>query len=599
MTGYTLESILSIDPNWIIEFKSLLDAGLCELIGSGYTQIIGPLIPSEVNAWNQKLGLDCYKKILNLKPKIALINEMAYSVGIVEHYIDAGYKAIIMEWNNPYRYHKEWGKKWRYYPQIVSDLTGRNIPVIWADSIAFQKFQRYVHGENDFKSYIAYIKSNFKDEDQYFPLYSNDVEIFDFRPGRFSTEANILSKESEWERISNLVIYLQNEEKINMVLPSAVLNGLNNKNGGNQIKLESPEQPIPVKKQEKYNINRWALTGRDDFRINTECFLFAKYLKGSQDENNWKELCYLWSSDFRTHITEKRWFKYLERIQSFKSNMNIFDDKDNDSFFPLIKDDDLLLGNNILLNNNNISVSLNRKKGFAIDTLSFNDYSLPLLGTLELGYYDDISLGADFYSGHAVIETPVKHKITDLNNSDFELHCLDSVYQLKTEYCEENIKIVKKISLNKNHLNLYKKISFTQRTACRIYPFIFTFFPKSWDINSLYFETHNGGKNIERFNLYNVDEIYHADLLSSLISSKHALGATNGIVIIGDKDKRLVFKHDPFKSAMIPTIILKKASDNNLFFRLQYSVQEIDETFKVSEYEVHYNCSLAIKLHIN
>ncbi|MGQ9812633.1 MAG: hypothetical protein ACUVQ2_04420 [Dissulfurimicrobium sp.] len=41
--------------------------------------------------------------------------------------------------------------------------------------------------------------------------------------------------------------------------------------GSNDI-LKSAEQPVPVKKQAKYNLIRWALTGRDDFGLNTSCW---------------------------------------------------------------------------------------------------------------------------------------------------------------------------------------------------------------------------------------------------------------------------------------------------------------------------------------
>ncbi|GAH09488.1 unnamed protein product, partial [marine sediment metagenome] len=98
-----------------------------ELIGSGYAQIIGPLVPEKVNDWNQKLGLDIYKKVLGVKPQIALINEMTYSAGVVEHYINNNYKAIIMEWNNPRRYHTEWKNEWRYFPQYAEGTDNRKI----------------------------------------------------------------------------------------------------------------------------------------------------------------------------------------------------------------------------------------------------------------------------------------------------------------------------------------------------------------------------------------------------------------------------------------------------------------------------------------
>ena len=55
-TGYTLETIAAIDPSWVDELRRLTAEGPCEFIGSGYAQIIGPLVPAEVNAANLRLG---------------------------------------------------------------------------------------------------------------------------------------------------------------------------------------------------------------------------------------------------------------------------------------------------------------------------------------------------------------------------------------------------------------------------------------------------------------------------------------------------------------------------------------------------------------
>ncbi|MBW1963068.1 MAG: glycoside hydrolase family 57, partial [Deltaproteobacteria bacterium] len=103
-TGYTLETAAAIDPAWVEELRRLTTEGPCEFIGSGYAQIIGPLVPAQVNDWNQKIGKDIYEKILGIEPKIAIVNEMAYSAGMVECYLNNGYQSIIMEWNNPRRY---------------------------------------------------------------------------------------------------------------------------------------------------------------------------------------------------------------------------------------------------------------------------------------------------------------------------------------------------------------------------------------------------------------------------------------------------------------------------------------------------------------
>ena len=78
------------------------------------------------------------------------------------------------------------------------------------------------------------------------------------------------------------------------------------------MQLESAACPVPVKKQRKYNLARWAVTGRDNIAINAACErIYRGMLATSADDADWKELCYLWASDFRTHMTEKRWTDLL------------------------------------------------------------------------------------------------------------------------------------------------------------------------------------------------------------------------------------------------------------------------------------------------
>ncbi len=71
LSGKTLEIIGETDKEWLNRFKCLLHQNKIELVGSGYSQIIGPLLPKILNIKNQKLGLETYKTILDIKPKIA------------------------------------------------------------------------------------------------------------------------------------------------------------------------------------------------------------------------------------------------------------------------------------------------------------------------------------------------------------------------------------------------------------------------------------------------------------------------------------------------------------------------------------------------
>ena len=70
--------------------------------------MIGPLVPSRVTAENLRLGLEIYERLLGVRPRIALVNEQAYAGGLVGLYCDAGFDALIMDFDNPSAAHPEW-----------------------------------------------------------------------------------------------------------------------------------------------------------------------------------------------------------------------------------------------------------------------------------------------------------------------------------------------------------------------------------------------------------------------------------------------------------------------------------------------------------
>ena len=231
----------------------------------------------------------------------------------------------------------------------------------------------------------------------------------------------------------------------------------------------------------------------------------------------------------------------------------------------------------IKVENDNYKIVLNKHKGLTIQSLVFKKYGKEsLLGTLDHGYYDDISLGADYYSGHAVIERPGEHKVTDLGKVNPVVDQNGDGFVSIQKWGNYSFNQIMKFENEK--LVFEKNIKTDESKKVIIRPWHFTFKPKTWDRTSLFIATHNGGSVLGKFYL-NGQNISHGDLYSSLISARHGFGNTEGIFIVGDKDKTVTFKCKMYASALIPSIIYEEMGET-YFFRLQYSARELDETQK-------------------
>jgi len=321
MPASTLEIVDDIDKGFTDSLKAYMKVGRCELIGSGYSQAIFPLIPAKANLMNLLQGNKIYKDILGKIPTTAYVNEQTYSSGLIELYKKAGYKNIIMDWNNATKYN-HFEDCYKYRPNIVVGTDNAKMNIIWNNSISFQKFQRFVHGTLDFREYIKYLESHYsKDEDRSFLLYGNDLEIFDYWPGSGAFLHLGKEKLDEFDRIRKLFDYFEKTEIMKLVTPDQVVKKFK---PGQEVKLESPEYPILTKKQDKYNVTRWAVCGRDNSKINTQChkifsgirqieFLnetVSQKITRDDVDNLWKRLINLWSSDFRTHTTDEKYMRF-------------------------------------------------------------------------------------------------------------------------------------------------------------------------------------------------------------------------------------------------------------------------------------------------
>ncbi len=599
MTGSTLLRIAEIDRTWVAKLKQIIEAGLSELQASGYAQIIGPLVPQRVNEKNLETGLNIYEEGLGLRPKIAYVNEQAFSSGLADVYIDAGFEAIIMEWNNVYSANKNfWNPEWQYYPQYAISATGREIPVIWNNAVSFQRLQRYIHGEISSGDYISYLKTHTSEKTRSLCMYGNDLEIINFRPGRYHAEAE-LEDHNEWRRYEKLIGTLNKSDHYSFVLPGDTLSSRES-TGFNKLQLSTPAQPVPVKKQAKYNITRWALTGRDDVRNNGACYGLYEMLERLTTRDDcchkeiqecWKELCSLWGSDFRTHITDEKYSSFIKRQGILEYRLKKMNKSGSER--PVSSCERKLRrvrtdgeAHYVAVETPSVMLTVNSRRGMSIDSLVFREAGeIPLVGTLRQGYFNDISWGVDLYSGHVIVQPLSSSKVTDLEKvrvtemvTQGNGFGSEGVTSLSSAVKTSLGSICKSIHVfpDRPKIELEYEFEWNGLKDSSLHAGIFTFNPEAFDEDSLYYATNNGGPE-EKYYLKGHEFDHSHPVMHSMITATHCLGATEGIVRIGDKDKALTIKTHRHPLAAQPMIQFYSVDDSFLL-RLLYSLGEQDET---------------------
>lgn len=594
-TGYTLEEIHKIDPTWTYELRHLIADKKVELIGSGYSQLIGPLVPADITRANLEFGHEVYDRILDVRPKTALVNEQAYSCGIVPLYLESGYDALIMDYDNVASYHAEWPKTLRYAPQKAVGVDGSTIDLLWTNTVAFQKLQRLAHGTLPLAEYISYINDQIGDDARSLALYGNDVEIFDFRPGRLATEEP-MGTESEWDLLRAAFAELQAHPNIEFKLPRDILSERFADTAPEPLTLETPEYPVPVKKQQKYNITRWAVTGRDDTKINAACWRIYKRLKNDRtaSQNDWRELCYLWSSDFRTHITPRRWSEFQTRLSRQTSvkplpTTLLATKEQQASFVPVISED----AQTIRVTTASVRVEFNKRRGLAIENLWFGGDEThnrpPVCRTLPHGYFDDIRLAADWYSGLSIFEIPGEPKVTDLENVDPKV-TVDPVsgdVKLSATVTTRLGPIRKTLTVSNSLRTIHFETSFgwqIDRPACLRIGGI-TLNPEAFNDGELTYRTHNGGPVCEEFALTG-RTVDHGAPISLQVSANCAVGMTEEWIDIGDKDQRVRISADHSKTTVAGLVTHRPVGDK-AFCRLSLTALEFDETRRPRQHTTH------------
>lgn len=609
-TGYTLETIETLDPAWVRTLKDLCQSGLIEFVGSGYSQMIGPLVPPEITRKNLALGDKIYQRLLGLKPRIALVNEQAYAPGLIPLYIEAGYDTLVMDYAEPASHHPEWPIEVSNSPQTLIGPDETLINILWSNAIVFQQFQRFAHNQITSLDYFRYIEKLVEGGARAIPLYTSDGEIFDYRPGRFQTEI-LDSKTSEWDMIAALYQSIRNDARFSICLPSQALE-ITNSLPKHRLKLETAAVPTPVKKQRKYNVNRWALTGRNDLSINTACWKIFKHFQQQNNihESDWQKLCYLWSSDFRTHITSKRWQKFCaeleELLTSIEQSCSTEQSHEHSSALTQMIPDHFQITQTehiLEINSPHIHLSLMPKRGLAISGFRPTTDSNPLawIGTIPHGFYEDIAWGADFYSGHLTAEHPGNHKTTDLCAADPHI-AYDKEHKtlvIKTALTIVGHSIEKIITLhNEPKITVeYQGIDWLLNNQNVMRCANITLNPALFDANSLSFKTANGGDTPQQHKILDPNGIHHGEAVSMLVSSHTALGVTNEEIVLSDHRREIIIQFDKADAAMMALLHFEPVGAQ-YFARCMLSLSEIDDTRKMDRIETLPFLTPEVRFHI-
>lgn len=579
-SGITLEIIKFLDVNFINKLKNLIKLKKIIFIGSGYSQIIGPLNLKKINQSNLEEGNKIYEKILKIKPKICLVNEQSFSKGLIKNYLKAGYKKIIMESNNLFSSNKHWLEKLKRFPQFLSDDFNNKIEVIWNDTLLFQKFQRFVHGDIAEEEYFKFINFYTKNKKGYFCVYGNDCEIFNFRPGRFKEEKKI--NFDEWSIIKNIL------NKLSLKYNFVKINSIKSYKKSTLKSLKF-ENTCYVKKQHKYNISRWAVTGKNDIWLNSLLFKLYKSLDTKYFNKNIKKILYISSSDFRTHIDNMRWKELKNYIKKNKIfNLNFIKKEKKINYKKYISN------NNFFHFENKICKAIfNIKKGISIEQLynkkNKNNF---FIKTLKQGHFSNIEYLVDYFSSNLLLHSKKYGKITNLEKGKI------SFYDNNEEICFKNYleygsyKIEKKIILKKNvniieleckvRTNLINDINVLR-------PFHFTFNCPHKNINIL---LNNGGDE-EKYILSRDQNVQQSKELNSYVSCKTLSGMTGNCLKIIADNKKIIFVDQIKEYKLYPMIDFVKINKKYLF-RIIFTSKESDDTSAKNELK-KISCHLKIK----
>jgi hypothetical protein len=200
--------------------------------------------------------------------------------GLVGLYLDAGYRALLMDWDNPAAHHPEWPAETRYLPQRASGSDGREHRAVVdqhrrvPEAAALRTWRHRARRVSSTMSAAAAARGRARSA--FTPaMRRSSISAPALQDGRGHWQCQRM------EAVRRGSLALQRARLRSSSRPASL--GLAVVDGANLLlRLESADCPVPVKKQRKYSLARWAVTGRDDVAVNAACERICRGLVESE-----------------------------------------------------------------------------------------------------------------------------------------------------------------------------------------------------------------------------------------------------------------------------------------------------------------------------
>jgi hypothetical protein len=297
-------------------------------------------------------------------------------------------------------------------------------------------------------------------------------------------------------------------------------------------------------------------------------------------------LCGLWASDFRTHITQKRWSAYQAALTEAETRFAIVQTAVSATCAKISNHATVTEAARFLeVETPALKARLKLARGLALDAVWFGPPQsrglAPLCGTLPHGHFDDVRLAFDWYSGTLIYDRPAAAKVTDLAPVDPEISADENGAPVIRGTIKTPLGLIHKslrFALDAPRIDYEIALDWAVWDHASLRLGNFTLLPQAFDARGVSLTTQNGGDIVERYAVGHGD-IDHGAPVSLQVSANCALGMTGGWVEIGDHAHRLRIEVDKSCAALVGLLAARQIHDQQ-FCRISLSALEFDETRK-------------------